>query len=307
MRWGLLVLALLAACVHGSHTALLAMPGLDSLPMGLGPKAKRHVKGPRASVVPDVLPSSEALQLLSLGYKNIVADYFWLRCINDYGDKRMVAGHYPNLLPLLTRVQSLDPNFVAPYIFAGNVMTLSDMPWREALAMLETGMKQRPDSWRIAFSYGFNMYFLGQSLDKAARALAVAAANPDAPPYAGPLAIRMAAEAGEPEVGLNMVDALLSETQDKAQKDTLQERRLKLLLEVHLKHLNAAAKLYRQRQGRAPPHIEALVGYGDVHHIAPDPLGGAFFIDADGNVDSHHAAMRLRLNDPKKETHRAGH
>lgn len=307
MRWGLLVLALLAACVHGSHTALLAMPGLDGLPMGFGPKAKRHVKGPRASVVPDVLPSSEALQLLSLSYKNLVADYYWLRCINDYGDKRMAAGHYPNLLPLLTRVQSLDPNFVAPYIFAGNVMTLSDMPWREALAMLETGMKQRPDSWRIAFSYGFNMYFLGESLDKAARALALAAANPDAPPYAGPLAIRMAAEAGEPEVGLNMVDALLSETQDKAQIETLQERRLKLLLEVHLKHLNAAAKLYRQRQSHAPPHVEALVGYGDVHYIAPDPLGGAFFIDADGNVDSHHAAMRLRLNDPKKEAHRAGH
>jgi hypothetical protein len=307
MYRGLLIVALLFACMHTSHQKLLVMPGIDGLAMGLGPRAKRLTKGPRNKVVADVLPSSDALQWLSLGYKNLVADYYWLRCINDYGDKRMVAGHYPNLLPLLTRVQALDPNFVAPYIFAGNVLTLSDMPWHEALKMLEVGMHQRPDSWRIALSYGFNMYFLGESLDKAARALALAAANPEAPPYAGPLAVRLAAQAGEPEVGLTLLDALLSETQDASQKQALRERRQKLLLEVHLKHLNAAAQVYRRRHGQGPPDLQALVGLADVHHIAADPFGGDFFIDAQGEVQSHHTQMRLRLNDPNKELSPARH
>lgn len=307
MLRGLLVLALVVGLGHANHRRLLSMPGTDGLPMGLGPKAKRHVKGPRPDVIADVLPSSQALRLLSLGYKNVVADYYWLRCINDYGDKRMVAGHYPNLWPLLTRAQALDPKFVALYLFAGNTMTLRDMPWQDALTFLQTGMRERPDSWRIALNYGFNMYLWNQDLDKAARAVAAAAAHKDAPPYAGALAARMAAEAGEPEVGITIVDALLEDTRDQAQADTLRERRRRLWLEVHLKHLNHAADIYRAQHHVAPPDVQALVGLGDVHVIARDPWGAAFYIDAQGLVQSPNQNKRLRLNHVIPEASGASH
>lgn len=301
-----LILAL-AASAHASHLALLARPGVDGLPMGLGPKAKAHLKGQNARIVPDILPSIEALRLMTLGYKNLGADYYWLRCVNDYGDRRMARDRYPNLWPLLSRVQALDPFFVAPYIFAGNVMTLRDMPWRLALNMLETGMQQRPDSWRIAFSYGFNAYYLGERLDRAAHALARAAQSADAPPYLGPLALRMTAEAGEPEVGIGMVDVMLVQTNDDAQRQTLQQRRDRLMLEVHLKHLNRALDGYKAQHHRTPAALTELIGYGDVTRIAPDPLGGAFYIDAQGQVQTTHANARLRLNVDTAEVPRASH
>ena len=64
----------------------------------------------------EVMPSTEAARLISLGYDNLVADYYWLRAISHFGDRRMHAYDYPNLLGLMELVLALDPKFISGYL-----------------------------------------------------------------------------------------------------------------------------------------------------------------------------------------------
>ena len=51
----------------------------------------------------ETLPSEEALALLSLTYEPLVADYYWFKAINEFGETEMHTARYPNLLALVER------------------------------------------------------------------------------------------------------------------------------------------------------------------------------------------------------------
>lgn len=240
----------------------------------------------------DVLASPGALKFLSLGYKNLVADYFWLRAVSHYGDKSMQHLHYPNLWPLLSRAQALDPLFSAPYIFAGTTMLEPVYPWEKVLQLLEEGMQQRPDLWRISFLYGFGAYFLAHSYDAALKAIGHAAEFPDAPSHLGLLALRLSMQADAPETGLLMSEAMLHQTEDPVLLRDYQKRHDLLRLEVDLKHLQAAVQAFRQVKHRNPKALEDLVGFGDIRAIPSDPLGGFYHLDNAGNVITQHQKER---------------
>lgn len=245
------------------------------------------------SVDTDVFVSPRALKFLSLGYKNLVADYFWLRAISHYGDKSMQATHYPKLWPLLSRAQALDPLFATPYIFAGTTMLESVYPWQKVLGLLEEGMQQRPDLWRIAFLYGFGAYFLAHTYDAALKAIGYAAAFPDAPSHLGLLALRLSMQADEPETGLLMSEAMLHQTEDPVLLRDYQKRHDLLQIEVDLKHLQAAANAFTHIKHRYPNTLDELIGFGDVRAIPQDPLGGSYQLDKRGNVITRHQNQRL--------------
>mgnify|MGYP001307120973 CR=1 FL=1 len=65
------------------------------------------------SIRAEVLPSEEALNLVSLSYANVVADYYWLRSISDFGTDAQQDSGFPNLGGLTSRVIALDPDFEA--------------------------------------------------------------------------------------------------------------------------------------------------------------------------------------------------
>jgi tetratricopeptide (TPR) repeat protein len=275
-----LVLTAAVAATHAAHLSLDA------------------TEVPESDMVYEALPSVEALRLMSLGYPSLVADYYWLRAISHFGDNAMHAALYPNLEPLLRRVLALDPYFAAAYFFAGTALTLQGMDSRQAIALLQQGMRARPDVWQIPYLLGFNAYYFHGDYKTAAHALARAAKIPGAPPVAGPLATRLAAEAGEPEVGLQLIDSLLEQTQDPKVIALYEQRRAALTLELHLKWLNAAVRRYGETFGQGPDSLEQLVQTRLLRHIPSDPLGGRFYLDANGRVQTTSESSRLRL-DPK--------
>ena len=66
--------------------------------------------------------SPAALQRLALSYDSIVADVYWIRAIQLYGDTRLGKSSddsYALLYPLLELTTTLDPYFDVAYQFGG--------------------------------------------------------------------------------------------------------------------------------------------------------------------------------------------
>ncbi len=243
----------------------------------------------------ETLPSAEALKLIGLSYRSLLADYYWLRALGEFGGRETAAQKYPNLEALTRRVLALDPYFVTAYFFAGTALTVKELDPSTSIELLKTGMQYRPDNWKVPFLLGFNLYYFAHDYAAAAEALTAAAKLDGCPPIAGPLATRLAAEAGTPEVGLKLVNWMLANTNDETLRKTYEERQHLLQLEVELRWLGRAVILFQEQQGHSPKTLEELVQQGQLTHLPKDPLGGSYGIDAQGHVTTTSEAKRLRV------------
>lgn len=278
----LALLVTLATTAHLSHRALEHHP----TPGTIDPR--------------ETLPSIEALHLLSLNYGSLVADYYWLKAISHFGTSEMHDAGYPNLVGLMQRVLALDPYFATAYAFAGTALTVKGIDPNASVELLEQGLRYRPDDWRIAFYLGFNaFYFLGDNA-LATAAMARAARSPHAPPMIAMLATRLAAEAGRPEVGLALTEALLQTIDDPKLRTVYEERRELLRLEAELGILRDATRRYREAYGRTPHSLEDLVRPGLLRALPPqDPVGGRYYVDVRGEVRTTSEDKRLRIYRPQ--------
>ncbi|MEK7705274.1 MAG: hypothetical protein AAB426_09970 [Myxococcota bacterium] len=276
-------LVVLVTVTHASHLAL----------------EKRRPAG--AVDLRETLPSVEALQLLSLSYASLVADYYWLKAISQFGTTEMHTAGYPNLVGLMERVLALDPYFATAYDFAGTALTVKGLDPRASVTLLEQGLRYRPDSWRIAFYLGFNAFFFLGDNNLAASAMARAARVPGSPPMVAMLATRLAAEAGKPEVGLALTEALLETITEPTLRTVYEERRDLLRLEVELAVLHTAAERYQTIVGRSPRTLEDLVRPGILRTLPThDPVGGRYFLDVRSEVRTTSESKRLRLYRPQR-------
>jgi hypothetical protein len=283
MRWLALFIPVAAWLTHTAHLALDrdVTPGADA-------------------AASETFPSVPALRLMSLGQESLVADYYWLRALNHFGDSRMHPLGYPKLPALVERVLALDPWFRTGYIFAGTALTVKPFDPKIAVRLLEQGERYRPDDWRIPFLLGFTAYYSLSDYATAARAMSAASRFPEAPSHLGPLATRLAAEAGEPEIGLTLIDQVIEEVRDdKLREKYLQAKQL-LLVELHLKWLRQATERYRAAEGRAPEQIEDLVKTGLMSAIPDAPAGGRYVLDANGAPVTAETIELLRLPEAAK-------
>lgn len=268
--------------------ALWARPRLDGVEL------------PAPPTLEEALPSERSLHFLSLGYKTLVADYYWLRAISNFGDRAMAEAHHPNLIALTRRVLSLDPYFATAYFFAGTALTIKDLDPRPSIELLEQGLRYRPDDWRIAYLLGFNAYYFMHDVVRGAEALAAAARHPEAPPITGALSSRLAAEGGVPEIGIELIDSLLDSITDPEIREGYMERRRLLELELVLERLNDAAGRFTVAKGRPPRALGDLLAAGLLAEVPVEPLGGAFYVDEEGRVCTSNEERRLRLPESAK-------
>ncbi|MEL6761082.1 MAG: hypothetical protein AAFP04_11845 [Myxococcota bacterium] len=257
----------------------------------------------QSTTVEETLASPYATRLLSLGHYAVVADYYWLRALGHFGDATLHRDLYPQLEPLLTRANRLDPYFRSIYRLAGTALTLNGMEVELSNRLLRRGVKYRPDVWEIPFYLGFNTYYFEHDFEKAAEILARAAKLPGAPEHTGGVATRLAAEAGRPEIGLQLVEEILAQMpedeNDELRKQYV-ERRNTLALEVQLGWLNEAASRFRAERGTAATSLDDLLSAGLLTEIPQEPLGGTYRIE-DGVVVSSNDDRRLRLPEVAKK------
>lgn len=281
----LAICAALAAAAHGVATAAKPLAAEDQVEL---PTFSPRVLGP-----------------LSFGFRAVGADLSYLDAVQLNGARR--ASEPEEKLERLERAMArslataveLDPKFEGAYRFAGYAgprQTTNGRAYnvRAMVPLLEKGVRECPDDWRIPFLLGFyQLYYLGE-MQEAGRNMAVAARRPHAPAYLGLLATRLEADANDLQTAERMAISMMEESDNAEAREQWEARILDLHMERDLRALEAAAERYRARTGRLPDSLRALVAAGDLPAIPREPHGGRYSIDAEGQAHSS-ASKRLRL------------
>ena len=237
--------------------------------------------------------SGEVMSKLSLGFRNVLADVYWMRAIVYYGGKKRAGGERPNydlLYPLLDFVTSLDPHFRIAYRFGAVFLTESypDGPGRPDLGMqlLQRGIERDDGRWTYYHDIGFIYYWWLRDLPNAAKWFALAAERPSAPEWLKPMAAVTLAEGGNRNSSRQLWTELLNS--DVAYLRRSAAHRLQQLDAMDaIENLTRAIQQFAKRTGRQPRTWQELAA---AEHLPPaarvDPTGVPFVVDPEtGRVD----------------------
>jgi hypothetical protein len=129
------------------------------------------------------LPPSDYVQLVTLGYDHIFADYLWLRVIQAFGANYLYAGDLGRLASYFDVITDLDPQFIHPYSFGNMVLGEEAGDHKRGLALLDKGMRNNPGLYRLPFEAAFFSYWTMDDAELAKHYAALAVEAPDCPEF----------------------------------------------------------------------------------------------------------------------------
>jgi hypothetical protein len=225
-----------------------------------------------------IFPKPAVLKMASLGHKNLVADYYWLKAIQYLGSCLILQLKPVRLYQYADFITDIDPKFFEAYYYPAVVMTIDRIDPLHNIALLEKGRKNLPEKGEIAYLLGFGYYyFMGERL-KAAQNLKEAARLRNYAPYAI-LASRILAEDNNPELSLSILNELANDPKLANWSASMNQMMAGLKQQKILDQLNQKIAEYENLKHRYPEKLEELVSAGLLSSLPQDPLGGEFFIN----------------------------
>jgi tetratricopeptide (TPR) repeat protein len=243
-----------------------------------------------AATLEDVLyiSSPKLLKRISLGYEGLLADIYWTRAVQYYGGRHHVgAERYDLLWPLLNITTQLDPHLIPAYEFGGTFLSAAPpigagLP-REAIQLVEWGIRNNPDDWHLYYDLGF-IYYEMKEYRAAASAFERGTQVPRAHPFLQVLAARMAEHGGDLETARMLWTATYQTTPEKNVRANAAAHLRALRAEEDILELEKMVEAYRGRSGHLPHGLVELVERGWLPGIPVDPLGHQYRLEATGRV-----------------------
>lgn len=240
------------------------------------------------------VPSPAVLDRLALSYDALLADIYWIRAIQHFGDTRLAKDgprRYELLYPLLNITTALDPQFTIAYRFGA--IFLSEPPpggpGRPDLAieLLQRGLQTRPDNWRFMQDIGFVHYWARNDYVAAAEWFQRAADVPEAPWWLRPLAANTRTLGGDRAGARALWTAMLESASDNEWLRRDAVRRLQQLDAVDaIELLQRVVDDWIAAGAGKPYSWQSLVRAGRLRGVPADPQGVVFSLDpSTGAVD----------------------
>ena len=251
-----------------------------------------------------LLRSGKLMKVMSLEYAPLLADIYWTRVVQYYGNKHVRGQANLELLwPLLDITTTLDPNLLISYRFGA--MFLSQAPptgaGRPDLAvnLIERGIQTNPDYWRLYEDLGFIYYFDLKDYKKASDAFLEGSKKPNAQLWMKVMAAKVAAEGESLETSVFLWKDIYNTTSDASvKKNALMHLQL-LKVKEDCRQLDLLADEYAKRFGKRPARMGDLVQAGLLRGIPGDPLGFPYIFGEDEkaelNLDSPLLEQQLLL------------
>lgn len=255
--------------------------------------ARRRVESARGeqSALEEVLylPSGKVLKKLSLGYSGLLANIYWTRAVQYFGARVQHSTRFDLLAPLLDITTDLDPHLVVAYqtgsIFLSNHVPEGAGQPDKAVLLLQKGIRENPDYWRLYFSLGFVNYIDRHDYQSAEEAFRKGSEIPGALPWMKVMAARMAERGEDLNTALALWQGLYQTSSDKDLKAGAVLHINSLRAEGAIRELQGLAQSYKDKTGTLPSHWSQLIQAGLLSGVPLDPLGNPFKLMSDGTVE----------------------
>src|SRR5688572_7885802 len=239
------------------------------------------------------LQSGKVADKVFLGYKNLVADVYWMRAVIYYGGRRRhsmaqqesgaaPSPNFPQLYSLLDLATTLDPRFKVAYRFGA--MFLADTypagPGRPDLAidLLQRGIERDSGRWEYQHDIGFIYYWWIKDFDKAAEWFKRAGDQPGAPAWLAPLAATTLAGGGNRQASRLLWTQLLNSEIDWLRRDAAWRLQQLDAMDT-IAELTPVLERFIKREQRYPRSWEELVQAEGLPRVPTDPTGVRFYFD----------------------------
>jgi tetratricopeptide (TPR) repeat protein len=241
------------------------------------------------------ISSGKTLKRMSLGYSGLVAALYWTRAVQYFGSRVRHSTRFDLLAQLLDITTELDPHLIPAYQ-TGSLFLSQQVPYGagqpdKAVALLERGIRENPEYWRLYFTLGFVHYLDRHDYQAAQQAFQKGSEVPGALPWMKILAARMAEHSENPGTAIALWQAVYDTNHDKMVRESAAQHILSLQAEVQIQELERRVQAYRDRTHALPYRWSDLVRAGLLPGIPLDSSGAAFKLMPDGTV---------QVEDPKK-------
>jgi tetratricopeptide (TPR) repeat protein len=266
---------MLVACLTGS---VVLLRRLDQIRNGATLQEVLYISSPKA------------LKRLSLGYNGLMAEIYWTRAVQYFGQKHYSgAEHYDLLAPLLEITTTLDPKLTVAYEFGSTFLAAkppngAGQPQR-AIELTEYGIRNNPEDWRLYYDLGFIYYMELKDYAGAAKAFASGANVPNAHPWLKLMAAQMAEHAGDLETARMMWTATYQTTTDKSVRANAAAHLRALRADDDVTALEDLVAQYKKQTGHLPATLAEVQAAGMLPGIPVDPLGRPYKLTPDGRVE----------------------
>jgi hypothetical protein len=214
-----------------------------------------------------LLRSGKLMKAMSLEYAPLMADIYWTRVVQYYGNKRVRKQANLDLLwPLLDITTTLDPNLLVAYRF-GAVFLSQAAPSGAgrpdlAVELIKRGIKANPEYWRLYEDLGFVYYFDLKDYPKASAAFEEGSKQPGAQIWMKVMAARIAAEGESYATSYYLWKDIYETTSDPSVKKNALIHLELVQAKEDCRQIDLAADEYEKRNGRRPARVAELVQAG---------------------------------------------
>ena len=230
--------------------------------------------------------TGEHVKRLFPGCEALAADIYWLRTVQYFGGERLYSRQkrFELLRPLIDIATTLDPRLEVAYrygaIFLSEPAPVGAGRPREGIAILEKGVAQLPNAWRLRQDLGFfHHIFLGDT-PRAAAILNEAARVPGAAFWLRTLAADLLMKGGSRADARRMWQQMYDQEETGIIRDNARQR-LKMIDSLDLADAIAVAgRAFARRHGRLPGSLEELRAGGLWRGPLVDVSGTPFSYDA---------------------------
>lgn len=248
--------------------------------------------------------SGETVKRLSLGMEGLAADVYWIRTVQYFGGKLtdsrqpFSAAATANvrmelLAPLLNIIVTLDPHHIPAYRFGAIFLPERDLP--AAIALLEKGIQENPNEWRLCQDLGYINWQAGNAVQGGERAAYYAKAAewyekgsqvPGAMWWMRDLAGYMKIAGGSREAAYAIYSSYLNSDDENIRNQAeLRMKQLQALAEMDA--INTVLARYKAQTGHCPASLRQLAPQWRAMKLAMndeqqpvDPEGHAYELKA---------------------------
>lgn len=234
-----------------------------------------------------LIQSGPMLKRMSLGYDSLLADIYWTRAIQYFGERTRRRGANFDLLgPLLDITTTLDPKLMVAYRF-GAIFLSEQYPagaGRADLAvdLVQKGIAANPDEWRLYQDLGFLYSIHLKDYQKASEAYLEGSKNPKAQIWMKVMAARLAESGDAIETSKLIWQEVYATTTDELIRNRALQHIRGLDAAIGLKRLNESSEDYWKKFGHYPKTIQEMRDAGLVGGKLQDPAGYPYVMGENG-------------------------